>query len=86
VQQTHDATILLTTHDMDEAELLCGRIAFLAGGRIVAEGTPLDLRQSVARGRPIDDISMETVFLELTGRELGEDEEPVEQEEALVHG
>ncbi len=31
VQQEHDATILLTTHDMEEAELLCDRISFLAG-------------------------------------------------------
>jgi ABC-2 type transport system ATP-binding protein len=85
VQQDHDATILLTTHDMDEAELLCERIAFLAGGRIVAEGAPLELRQAVARGRPLETIDMETVFLELTGRGLEEDEEP-EEEGVLVHG
>lgn len=52
VQRDHEATILLTTHDMDEAELLCDRIAFLVGGRIVAEGTPLELRKTVADGRP----------------------------------
>src|SRR5207248_9493199 len=45
VQRDHDATILLTTHDMEEAEILCQRIAFIVGGRIVAEGTPLDLRR-----------------------------------------
>ncbi|GAA3451238.1 ABC transporter ATP-binding protein [Dactylosporangium matsuzakiense] len=33
-------TILLTTHYLDEAEALAGRLAVLAGGRIVAEGTP----------------------------------------------
>jgi ABC-2 type transport system ATP-binding protein len=68
-------TILLTTHDMDEAELLCDRLAFLAGGRIVAEGTPLELRRGVADGRPLDLVSMETVFMELTGRSLDDDEE-----------
>ncbi len=76
VQREHDATVLLTTHDMDEAELLCDRISFLVRGRIVAEGTPLELRQLVARGRPLAGISMETVFMELTGRSIEEDEEP----------
>lgn len=74
VQREHDATILLTTHDMAEAELLCDRIAFLSGGRIVAFGTPLDLREMVADGRPIESINMETVFMELTGRRVEEDE------------
>jgi ABC-2 type transport system ATP-binding protein len=68
-------TILLTTHDMDEAEQLCDRIAFLAGGRIVAEGTPLELRKQVADGRPLDEVDMEAVFLELTGRSIEDDEE-----------
>jgi ABC-2 type transport system ATP-binding protein len=75
VREQHDATILLTTHDMDEAERLCDRIAFLVGGAIVVEGTPLELRTSVADGRPLDEVSMETVFLELTGKRIEEDEE-----------
>jgi len=83
VQRDHGASILLTTHDMEEAELLCDRISFLVGGRIVAEGTPLELRRLVADGRPIDSINMETVFMELTGRSVEEDEEP---EEAMAHG
>jgi ABC-2 type transport system ATP-binding protein len=78
VQQEHDATILLTTHDMEEAETLCDRIAFLAGGRVVAEGTPVELRRRVANGRELSQITMETVFLELTGKSIEEDEEPVE--------
>jgi len=83
VRREHDATILLTTHDMEEAELLCDRISFLAGGRIVAEGTPVELRQSVARGRPLEEINMETVFMELTGRSIEEDEAP---QEVMVGG
>jgi ABC-2 type transport system ATP-binding protein len=74
-QRNHAATILLTTHDMEEAELLCNRIAFLAGGEIVAEGTPLELRRMVARGRPVETIDMDDVFMELTGRSVEEDEE-----------
>ncbi len=73
-REEHDSTILLTTHDMDEAELLCDRIAFIAGGRIVAEGTSLELRERVARGRPVADVTMETVFMELTGKSIEEDE------------
>ena len=75
----HDSTILLTTHDMEEAELLCDRIGFIAGGRIVAEGTTLELRQRVANGRPVEEITMETVFMELTGKRIEEDEEPAEE-------
>ena len=75
VRKQHDATILLTTHDMDEAERLCDRLSFLAGGAMVAEGTPLELRLAAANGRPVDDVTMEDVFLELTGKRLEEDEE-----------
>ena len=43
-----DVTILLTTHDLDEAEKLADRILVLAAGRIVAEGSPDDLRRAVS--------------------------------------
>jgi len=75
IRREHGVTILLTTHDMEEAELLCDRIAFLAEGRIVAEGTPLQLREQVADGRAVDDVDMEDVFMTFTGRRLDEDEE-----------
>ena len=80
VRADHDATVLLTTHDMAEAERLCDRIAFLVGGRIVTEGTALELRSAIANGRPLEEISMETVFLEITGKTIEEDEE------VLAHG
>ena len=51
LRDTHDATILLTTHDMDEAEALCDRIAIIDGGRIVALDTPEALKRSVAERR-----------------------------------
>ncbi len=41
-------TILLTTHYMFEADVLCDRIAVIANGRIVAAGTPADLKAGVA--------------------------------------
>ncbi|MDZ4828529.1 MAG: ABC transporter ATP-binding protein [Actinomycetota bacterium] len=40
------ATVLLTTHAMDEAEHLCDRVAIMAGGRLAALGTPAELTQS----------------------------------------
>ena len=40
LRATHDATIVLTTHDLAEAERLCGRITILDDGRVVAEDTP----------------------------------------------
>ena len=43
-------TVLLTTHYMFEADALCDRIAVVAKGKIVAEGTPRDLKQRVAEG------------------------------------
>ncbi|HLF77128.1 MAG TPA: ABC transporter ATP-binding protein [Dehalococcoidia bacterium] len=74
IRSEHDATVLLTTHDMEEAETLCSRIGFLAHGKVVAEGTPLELRQLVAQGRPVEDITMDTVFMELTGQSIEDDE------------
>jgi ABC-2 type transport system ATP-binding protein len=75
VRRDSQVTVLLTTHDMDEAEQLCDRIGFLSGGKLVAEGTPLQLRQQVACGRPLEEVDMETVFIELTGRRIEEDED-----------
>lgn len=80
VRRESQTTILLTTHDMDEAEQLCDRIGFLSGGKLVAEGTPLELRKQVAAGRSLEEVDMETVFLELTGRSIEEDEEEDEAE------
>lgn len=42
-------TILLTTHDLAEAEKLASRILILAGGRIIADGSPLTLTRAVSR-------------------------------------
>ncbi|TML60978.1 MAG: ABC transporter ATP-binding protein [Actinobacteria bacterium] len=47
-------TVLLTTHYMFEADSLCDRIAVISRGEIVAEGTPLDLKRSVAQGSVVE--------------------------------
>ncbi len=41
--QRNGGTVLLTTHYMDEAERLCGRLAIVDHGQVIAEGTPADL-------------------------------------------
>ena len=59
-------TVLLTTHYMEEADRLCDRIAIVDGGRIVAEGTPAELKAAHA-----DELAtLEDVYLETTGRAL----------------
>jgi len=50
IQKAKGMTILLTTHNMKEAELLCDRIAFLKEGKILAIGTPGDLKKIVRVG------------------------------------
>ncbi|MDA8435887.1 MAG: ABC transporter ATP-binding protein [Actinomycetales bacterium] len=47
-------TVLLTTHYMFEADELCDRIAVIAGGLIVAEGTPAELKSRVADGHVVE--------------------------------
>jgi ABC-2 type transport system ATP-binding protein len=47
-------TILLTTHYMFEADALCDRIAVIAKGEIVAEGTPRDLKALVTEGTVVE--------------------------------
>jgi ABC-2 type transport system ATP-binding protein len=48
-------TILLTTHYLEEADALADRIAIIDDGRIVAEGTPAELKDSIA-GEPITEV------------------------------
>jgi ABC-2 type transport system ATP-binding protein len=74
LREQHDATILLTSHDMDEADALCDRLAILDGGRIVVEGTPQQLKDDYALRHELDSTpELEDVFMEFTGRSLDED-------------
>ena len=67
LRDVHDATILLTTHDMDEAEALCDRVAIIDQGRIVALGDALELKQTVAELMGRDEpVSMHEVFMHYT--------------------
>ena len=65
----NDLTIILTTHDMKEAEALCDRVAVIINGRFMALGSPAELLAQY--GKP----HLDDVFLELTGREWKEVED-----------
>jgi ABC-2 type transport system ATP-binding protein len=65
-------TIVLTTHNMEEAEYLCDRIAIMDQGKIIAEDTPQNLILEHASEPPKAKLhgNIEDVFLALTGHEL----------------
>lgn len=68
-------TVVITTHYMEEAEVLCDRIAIMDDGRIVAMDTPKKLiADLLKRGfkprRTVAKATLEDVFIDLTGKEL----------------
>jgi ABC-2 type transport system ATP-binding protein len=72
LRATHDTTIVLTTHDLDEAERLCDDITVIDDGRVVAEDTPEGLIGSASArlGRP---ATLWDVFMGYTGRSIDDD-------------
>ena len=68
-------TIVLTTHYMDEAQVLCDRVAIIDHGRVIALGTPQELIAKLTAPRVITHHgTLEDVFMSLTGRHLREDD------------
>ena len=70
-------SVIMTTHYMDEAEILCDRIAIMDNGQIVAIDTPRNLiSQLLKRGfkkkQEVQQASLEDVFIDLTGKHLRE--------------
>ena len=59
-------TIVLTTHFMDEADVLCGRVAIMHLGRVAALGSPAKLKTSIGRA----DATLDEVFAHFTGNSL----------------
>lgn len=70
-------SVIMTTHYMDEAEILCDRIAVMDNGKIIAIDTPKNLiKQLLARGfkkrQQVEQANLEDVFIDLTGKDLRE--------------
>jgi len=84
MREVHDTTVVLTTHDMDEADRLCDRIAILDEGKIVALDTPAGLKATAERTNG-HEPTMEEVFMALTGKRLVDGEEDVEEEPVVGH-
>jgi ABC-2 type transport system ATP-binding protein len=80
IRQIRDkgATVILTTHYMDEAEQLCDRIAIMDEGNIIALAPPEQLIDELVasgfeRPRQVKAASLEDVFIHLTGKEIREE-------------
>lgn len=63
------ATVIYTSHYMEEVESICSRIAIMDNGRIIAVGSREELVRLVS-SEPDSNISLEEVFLTLTGKKL----------------
>jgi ABC-2 type transport system ATP-binding protein len=64
LNQAEQVTVFLTTHYMDEADRMAQRMAIIDHGKIVAQGTPQELKQQTGTG------SLEDAFLALTGSQI----------------
>jgi len=68
------ATVIITTHYMDEAEMLCDRVAIIDSGKIISLATPDKLIDDLVatgfeRPREVKKANLEDVFIHLTGKE-----------------
>ena len=80
LRETHDASIVLTTHDLVEAERLCDTILVLAGGRTIVEDSPAGLIAAEAE-RTGREATLHDVFMTHTGRSLDDDVEDEDGED-----
>lgn len=75
--QKKGVTVILTTHYMEEAEMLCDRVAIMDEGKIVVIDSPKNLiKQLLKRGfkkkHIVEQANLEDVFIDLTGKHLRE--------------
>jgi ABC-2 type transport system ATP-binding protein len=84
LKEKDGTTILLTTHDMSEAEILCDRVAIIHKGNLIALDTPEALKQLAPQTNG-QLPSLEDVFIHLTGDKLKEEEkEDLEAAQAVA--
>jgi len=70
-------TVILTTHYMEEAQLLCDRVAIMDNGKIIALDTPQKLikdllKRGFTKKQHVEQADLEDVFIDLTGKDLRE--------------
>src|SRR5882757_7735459 len=77
IQEVRDRgiSVILTTHYMDEAEVLCDRIAIMDNGKIIELDTPKKLIRSLlnrgfSKEQKVEQANLEDVFIDLTGKGL----------------
>jgi ABC-2 type transport system ATP-binding protein len=70
IREAHDSSILLCTHDMDEAEELCDRVGIMVDGRVLSLEKPEDLKRSYAKNGHVP--SLEETFMAATGYSVEE--------------
>ena len=73
--QAKGVTVIMTTHYMDEAELLCDRVAIMDGGKIISLDTPHSmikslLKRGFTKTQRVEQANLEDVFIDLTGKGL----------------
>jgi len=73
IRKNHNTTVLLTSHDLNEVERICDRVAIIDNGKFVACGAIADLKAASSKNGK--DASLEDVFSEVTGKNLLEDVE-----------
>jgi ABC-2 type transport system ATP-binding protein len=66
VRRARGLAVLYTSHNMAEIEEVCDRVLFLHRGRIVAQGTPLEVSRRVLGSESLDAAAMEEVFLKIS--------------------
>ena len=76
LRSEREVTVLLCTHDMDEAAALCDRVLMMDEGRVLADGTPEELGRMYSDGS--GPASLEDVFMRLTGKQFALEEEAAE--------
>jgi ABC-2 type transport system ATP-binding protein len=76
--RSRGTTVIITTHYMDEAEMLCDRVAIIDAGKIISLGAPDKLVDDLVasgfeRPKEVKKANLEDVFIHLTGHALRED-------------
>lgn len=69
IESLAEQTVILVSHAMDEVERLCGRVALIDQGRVIAQGSPEHLKEQAAA------VTLEDAFVALTGKDIHDDEE-----------